>query len=173
MSQFIVESGASGTDHSYHSGEQQQPLMGYSPPDSGHHSQRDDHHDGWYHEESPDTSAGDYKTQAEQFKDLHNRLMVLHHQLNSLVHDFEGVKVHAEEQQNIIVKRHLEPMHDFQDELRAKLLNIEEDVETMRKEIDSKDFKEAIHQLHDAFRDSHASIMYSIPDRKLSSGLFP
>jgi lectin, mannose-binding 1 len=140
-----------------------------SPPDpSQHTSERDYSSERKTRnvEQSADAPAADFKSTEDQFKDLHDRLQVIHHQLNSLVHDFEGVKIHASDQQDIMIRRHLEPMHDFQDELRAKLVNIEEDVEIMRKEIDSKDFKEAIHSLHDAFRDSHASILHHLPDRK-------
>jgi lectin, mannose-binding 1 len=170
LRQFLVETDTGDAGHTSHNDGQQQQQQQSSPDSSGQAPRGADYHN--VNNQMKDTPASDYHGSEEQFKDLHEKLLVLHHQLNSLVHDFEGVKAHAEERQSLLIKRHLEPMHDFQNELREKMSHIEEDVETVRKEIGSKDFQEAIHQLHDAFRDSHQSILHHLPDRKCCCFVF-
>lgn len=169
LSQFIVESsgsGGTGADSS-RAPSDQQPLMG-STPDFSKNPNSQPADDGWhYYEDTPDAPATNYKSQDDQFKDLHNRLMVIQHQLNSLVHDFEGIKVHHEENQAVLINRYMNPLHDFQDEIHKRILNIEGDVEAIKKDFASKDFKEVLHQLHDALRESHSSILFHLPDGKL------
>ncbi|KAF2102330.1 putative lectin family integral membrane protein [Rhizodiscina lignyota] len=165
LSQFIVESSGSGP--SLGSGSFQAPPDQQPMGSSQQSSPRDT---SWrYGDDTPDIPASDFRSQDDQFKDLHNRLMVLHHQLNSLVHDFEGVKQHAEENQAILINRYMNPLHDFQDEIHKRIVNIERDVESIKKDFEAKDFKAAVKQLHDALQESHSSLLFHLPELTKSS----
>lgn len=102
----------------------------------------------------------------EQFQDLHNRLMAMHHQLSGLVHDFESMRMHQEESQAVLVNRYLNPIHDFQDDIFKKVKALEQTVEKMRGEFDTQGFQNAVHGLHDMLSLNHDTVMSNIPNRK-------
>ena len=95
----------------------------------------------------PDVPAASLNDQSAQFEDLHNRLQVLHHQMNGLVREFESFKGRQEERHNGLVRQYLEPMQERTRGVEGKLSGL-----------DSESFRKEIKELHDALKANHDSL---------------
>ncbi|KZF21495.1 putative lectin family integral membrane protein [Xylona heveae TC161] len=96
-----------------------------------------------------------------QFADLHNRLQLINHQMTRLYKEVAYISSKAEE-------RHLElnsksVPYEQLNTMDRRLQAIENVVLRIQKDVEGKDYKEHLTKLQDALRDTHSSIVESLP----------
>ncbi|KAF2753675.1 lectin family integral membrane protein [Pseudovirgaria hyperparasitica] len=110
----------------------------------------------------PDSLAEDIKTQEAQFKDLHDRLQAMTYQIG-ILHD-QITKLH-EQQAAIQVETNnqLRPINERVNEAKQVQSRIEDRVNEIKKDIESKDYKDMINALQQAVTAGHSNMMQNLP----------
>ncbi|KAF2687719.1 concanavalin A-like lectin/glucanase [Lentithecium fluviatile CBS 122367] len=109
-----------------------------------------------------DVFAASIKSQQDQFADLHNRVQIINHRVNDMYDLLEKLVREQDERYNHMMGR-MVPMHD---QVSAVMRNVEKvertTMETLR-DLESKDFKDMLNQVHDAIERSHNALGTSMP----------
>jgi len=109
-----------------------------------------------------DVFAASLQSQQDQFADLHYRIQIMNHQVNKIYDMLEKLTKDSNERQNSIMGR-IVPMHD---QVSAVMRNVEKvertTMETLR-DLESKDFKALLNQVHDSIERSHNALGTSMP----------
>lgn len=109
-----------------------------------------------------DVFAANIRSQQDQFADLHNRIQILNHRVNDMYVLLEKYVADQDQRYNHLMGR-VVPMHD---QISATLRNVEKvertTMETLR-DLESKDFKDMLSQVHQAIENSHNAISSNMP----------
>ena len=109
-----------------------------------------------------DVFAASLQSQQDQFADLHNRIQIINHQVNNIYEMLDKLTKDSDERHNSAMGR-MVPMHD---QVSAVMRNVEKvertTMETLR-DLESKDFKALLNQVHDSIERSHNALGTSMP----------
>jgi mannose-binding lectin 1 len=118
---------------------------------------------GWYwtsEKESPkDAPASSFKTDETRFEDLHSRITTINHQLDILFHDLSTFKTETE-------KRHVEMKSQIQgyaEHNKHLLETIHSLMDRVLRDVEGKDYKESLTNLHQAVAEGNQAVLMSIP----------
>ncbi|KAF2402311.1 concanavalin A-like lectin/glucanase [Trichodelitschia bisporula] len=130
------------------------------------HAAKDDAGEGWHwtteEEHIKDAPASSYKTEADKFQDLHSRLTVMGHQLDTLYHDLTLLKSQYEARHEELMTW-IRPVHDHADASRRAVERVEHAVEAIKRDVEGKDYREHLTQLHDAIKEGHQAMLVGVP----------
>lgn len=119
---------------------------------------------GWYwvaeEDRVKDSLASSYKTEEARFQDLHDRITVLDHELNHLFQDLTILRKEQEKRHEELV-RWLSPIHNHAESTRRIMEQVERLVKDVKNDVESKDYREHLNQLHHVVREGHATITNS------------
>ena len=110
-----------------------------------------------------DVLAGNIQSQQDQFADLHNRIQIINHQVDSIYDLLEKMHNENEHRFEELMKR----VVPADDRAAAALRNIEKvDRTTMNifRDLESKDFKDMMQQMHRAIENSQEGLSRSLPE---------
>jgi len=116
-----------------------------------------------------DHEAAYYKSQEEQFSDVHNRLQALtHHMLTlqthlDIVYDRVG-SLHSEEQEMRTELRNARIPREQIDKMDARLARIENLATQIANAITAKDYSKHFEELRNTLKEHHSNLLYSVPD---------
>jgi mannose-binding lectin 1 len=109
-----------------------------------------------------DVFAASLQSQQDQFADLHYRIQIMNHQVNNIYDLLDKLAKDSDDRYNTMMGR-LIPMHD---QVSAVMRNVEKvertTMETLR-DLESKDFKALLNQVHDSIERSHSALGTSMP----------
>lgn len=109
-----------------------------------------------------DVFAANIKSQQDQFADLHNRLQIINHKLDGIYDMIENLVSENDGKFNQLMGR-VVPMHD---QISATMRNVEKvertTMETLR-DLESKDFKDLLNQVHASIDRNHNSLANNLP----------
>jgi len=121
-------------------------------------------------EQIPDTPASNIRSQENQFADLHNRMQNLQHLVVSVLHEVrEG---QSQRDRHDEVMKRVMSINDRVDSLERMYSRVEQITKTIQKDIEGKDYKEHLTNLQDTLKDTHASLMNSLPQHMSDSKCF-
>ncbi|KAL1969740.1 hypothetical protein VTN77DRAFT_8293 [Rasamsonia byssochlamydoides] len=123
--------------------QQQQQQQSNQQPINGRYS---------YDGNADDRPASDYKTSEQQFADLHNRLQFLNHATNNIYKEISALARKIDSNQQSTASR------DQLSALDARLQRIEQALQTLQRDAESKDYRNQFAQLHRAIETSHLSL---------------
>ena len=125
-------------------------LPGTSPNNQGWH---------WLAEEDQvkDSPASSYKTDEARFQDLHDRITVLGHELNLLFQDLTTLRK-EQEQRHEELMRLLSPIYNHAESTRGMIEQVEHLVKDVKNDVESKDYREHLNQLHHIVKEGHSTI---------------
>lgn len=119
---------------------------------------------GWYwvaeEDQVKDSPASSYKTEEARFQDLHDRITVLGHELNHLFLDLTTLKKEQEQRHEELI-RLLSPIYNHAESTRRMMEQVERLVKDVKNDVESKDYREHLNQLHHIVREGHATITNS------------
>jgi mannose-binding lectin 1 len=116
-----------------------------------------------------DHEAKYYKSQEEQFADLHNRMQALTHHLAAIqthlgmIYDRVDALHHKDEEWRQEV-RHTRPPRDQIDKMEAKIQVIENLAMQIAGAITSKDYTQHFDELRNTLKEHHMNLLYSVPE---------
>lgn len=131
----------------------------------------------------PDRTASDFKSQEEQFADLHNRLQGLSHQMGNLFMEFKSLGENVDKKHAEVLARHGEVIHGVNNmqgsketglppavvgqinDLVSRLSRVEDAVNAVRRDVEGKDYKQTLEQLKDAVGQIHGGLNEQLPER--------
>ena len=109
-----------------------------------------------------DVLAGNIQNQQDQFADLHNRIQII----NNRVYDIYDLveKMHKENEQrfNDLMNR-VVPMDDRSAATIRNIEKVERTTMDMLRDLESKDFKDMMQQMHRAIENSQEGLSRSLP----------
>lgn len=133
----------------------------------------------WITDEKKDISnapASSFQTDSQRFEDLHNRLSLISTALDFLYNDLTTLKTQTEKRHDEMLQRldtlqisfaptlreQFESSHRVMDDMKQQLKIIRDDVE-------AKDYREHLTQLHRIVREGQQSLMTGVPDAVTTS----
>jgi lectin, mannose-binding 1 len=139
-----------------------------------HHDGSD--HDGWYWTEEkehiPDKPADSFKTEHDRFGDLHDRVALLGHQLDIVFHDLTVFKEQTEKQHQELV-HWMSPTHNYAQLAMHTVERVETLVQEIKKDVEGKDYREHLEQLHHAILEGHQALPYALGSGRSSHSSKP
>ena len=111
----------------------------------------------------PEAPASQYRTSEAQFEDLHNRIQALTAQL-SVLHSAVLAFTQVGEQRHIELLQRARVPHDQLNAMEARQQAIERSVIQLQRDIEGKDYKNHLIDIKDAMKESHSSLMTSLPE---------
>lgn len=118
-------------EHLHHAGEQSHMDTNH---DSKSHSYSPDDR-GWYwtkeQDEIKDEPANHYKTEADRFGDLHDRLTLVVHQLSILFNDLTTFKKETEDRHEALL-HYVKPLYDYAEYSKHQLETVKNDVANVK-----------------------------------------
>ena len=128
------------------------------------HPEETPNRQNWYwiseQEHIKDQPASTYKTDETRFQDLHDRISMLSHALDVLYQDLSTLRSEQQVQYDEIM-HWLSPAHDHAEASRRVLGEMERMVKDIRNDVQSKDYRETLNQLHNIMKEGHATIATS------------
>ncbi|KAF2835695.1 putative lectin family integral membrane protein [Patellaria atrata CBS 101060] len=112
--------------------------------------------------ELPDVAAGTIKSQQDQFADLHNRLQIIDRHVQHLYREIDSLNKALETSHEDIITHIIAGRHTDHTESRLQVL--QNTVDNIKKDIEGKDYREHLANLHNAVREGHARLTESIPE---------
>jgi mannose-binding lectin 1 len=142
-------------DHSWHA----------PPPASSQYDEYKKEQWHWTDEKAhlKDADASKFKNEKERFQDLHDRVMLLNHQMDIMFHDISLFKEQTEEK-NAELIHWLAPIHDFTSQSKHMLETLESTIVLMQKDLEISGIKKDIEDLRRLVADSHMSLVQHLPD---------
>lgn len=130
---------------------------------SAHHTGSDT--EGWYwtepKEHIPDKPADSFKTEQDRFGDLHDRIALLGHQLDIIFHDLTVFKDQTEERHRDLL-HWMSPTHNYAEIAMHTVERVEALVQEIKKDVEGKDYREHLEQLHHAILEGHQALPYAV-----------
>lgn len=162
------------SSHQYLGNNQGQQQQGGSP-----------HYDSFagIPEAIPDRTASDFKSQEEQFADLHNRLQGLSHQMGNLFMEFKALGENVDKKHAEVIARHGEVISGVNNmqgsretglppnvvgqisDILSRLGRVEEVVNVVRRDVEGKDYKQVLEELRTSVKGIHGGINDQLPER--------
>ena len=109
----------------------------------------------------PDSDAGSFKSQQEQFADLHNRLQLMSHSIDNLYRE-------VSKYQNLAQGRHHETQTNLatreqMSSLDGRLQGIENSISRLSNDFRSKDYTGHFNDIHASLKARHDSLLEVLP----------
>jgi lectin, mannose-binding 1 len=126
-----------------------------------------------------DAPANTFSTDAQRFEDLHNRLSVVNSALDILYIDLTLFKEQTEKRHEELIQvienlnSRLSPTHDHVEATRKTVDYIKREINVIRNDVESKDYREHLKSLQDTIKEGHAAVMTNMPDAVNSSKFVP
>ncbi|KAI5811248.1 concanavalin A-like lectin/glucanase domain-containing protein [Peziza echinospora] len=116
-----------------------------------------------------DKPASSYKTQEDQFTDLHNRLTALTHHLAQIQSQIGSVYDGVDSALNRMDDFRNEARHkwvprDQVDRMEGRLSTVENILRDLEKTLNNKDYSKHFDSIHTALRDQHSNLLFAVPD---------
>ncbi|KAF2147176.1 uncharacterized protein K452DRAFT_2864 [Aplosporella prunicola CBS 121167] len=117
-------------------------------------------------EKVADAPASNFKSQEDQFRDLHDRVQVIGTQVDNIFRLLDDMRKRQEEHhheamtlnKNGPIHAHVEIVEKAVGRIEAVIGKIEGGVSAVRRDLEGKDYKEHLSNLQSALRDTHAGI---------------
>jgi mannose-binding lectin 1 len=106
--------------------------------------------------------ASQYKTSEAQFADLHDRIQALSTQLSLLQGTFAEAVYKMGEGHEEVIRVAREPGSQFSS-LETKVGNIERTLYKVQADVEGKDYRGHLDEIHNAVREGHTSLMEGLP----------
>lgn len=131
----------------------------------------------------PDRTASEFRGQEEQFADLHNRLQGLSHQMGNLFMEFKSLGENVDKKHAEVLARHGEVINGVNNmqgsketglppqvvgqinDLVGRLSRVEDAVNAVRRDVESKDYKQTLEGLRKAVGEIHGGLNEQLPER--------
>lgn len=153
--------------------------VGREDPSKGHHEQPPIHQGQQQQRHEPEkkkeTTVGDIpdmlsdvlaaniRSQEDQFADLHNRIQIVNHKVNDIVHLLEEINTKLDQRHNEIIS-HVKPANDRSDAALRNVEKVERTVMAIQRDLENKDYKDLLHMVHNTVLNSQASLSKELPD---------
>lgn len=118
-----------------------------------------------------DVFAANIKSQQDQFVDLHNRIQIITHRIDDLFDMLDQYMADQDERFNQMMGR-MTPMHDQVSHIQRNVEKVERTTMETLRDLESKDFKDMIYQLHLAVEQGHQKISLNLPTQ-MADGEYP
>jgi lectin, mannose-binding 1 len=109
-----------------------------------------------------DVFAATVQSQQDQFADLHNRIQIINHRVNTMYDLLEKFVRDQDERYNHIMGR-MVPMHDQVSAVQRNVEKVERTTMETLRDLESKDFKDMLKQVHESIERSHNALGTSMP----------
>lgn len=109
-----------------------------------------------------DVLAGSIKSQQDQFADLHNRIQIINHRVNSIYEMLERLDTENANRFNDLMHR-VVPIDDRTSAMIRNVEKVERINMEIQRDLESKDFKDMLRQVHNAIQESHAGLSSTMP----------
>ncbi len=109
-----------------------------------------------------DVLADSISSQQDQFADLHNRIQIMNHYITNMHDRMEKMQQENEQRFNELIKR----ISSIDDRSAASIRSIEKvdrSTNDILRDLQSKDFKDMIQQVHRAIENSQEGLSRSLP----------
>lgn len=110
-----------------------------------------------------DVLAGSIKSQQDQFADLHNRIQIINHRVNSISDLLERMETENTQRFNQLMER-VVPIDDRSAAMLRNMEKVERINMEIQRDLESKDFKDMLNQVHNAIQNSHSGLSASMPE---------
>jgi len=126
----------------------------------------------------PDRDAEDFKSQADQFTDLHNRIQGLQHQIANMFLEFKGLsdKLDAKHNEMLVQVQNAQGSRDTGlppdivgkiNRMNDKIESMDRVLNTVKGEVEGKDYRQHLNELNTAIANLHGGLTEHLPDRIL------
>jgi mannose-binding lectin 1 len=117
-----------------------------------------------------DAAAETFKTQQEQFADLHNRMQVMGHMIDNILAEFKKTSGKIVEKQEELTR--MVAASERKRLLEVKIGDLEASVNELRREVGMKDYTKAFEGLHATLAKGHENILEGLPEKMGHGKLF-
>lgn len=109
-----------------------------------------------------DVSAATIRAQQDQFADLHNRIQILNHRIVSMQDALDAFISTSSQRHNDIMNR-LVPVDDRSSAALRNVEKVERTSMQILRDLESKDFKDMMKQIHIALENNAEGVVRSLP----------
>lgn len=109
-----------------------------------------------------DVLAGNIRSQQDQFADLHNRIQIINNRVYEMYDRIEQMQRESEQRYNNIMNR-LVPTDDRSAAVLRNVEKVERTTMQVLRDLESKDFKDMMNQVHRALENNQESLSRSLP----------
>jgi mannose-binding lectin 1 len=109
-----------------------------------------------------DVLAANIRNQEDQFADLHNRIQIINHKVNDIVHLLEAMNTKLDERHDAVMN-HVAPSNDRSDAVLRNVEKIERMAMAIQRDLENKDYKDMLTLVHNAIQDSHNDLTKGLP----------
>jgi mannose-binding lectin 1 len=109
-----------------------------------------------------DVLASTIKSRDDQFEDLHNRIQDMSHHVNAIYEHLEYLESFQAKRHTEVMER-LASIEDRTGHTVRTLENIERSTNSILRDVESKDFKDLLNQVHHAISSGHETLSNDIP----------
>ncbi|KAF1919376.1 concanavalin A-like lectin/glucanase domain-containing protein [Ampelomyces quisqualis] len=109
-----------------------------------------------------DVLASSIRSQQDQFADLHNRIQIINNRVAEMHEMLEGM-VHANEQRFTDLMNRVVPIDDRSAATIRNVEKVERTTTAILRDLESKDFKDMMKQIHRTLEQSHEGLSRSLP----------
>jgi mannose-binding lectin 1 len=109
-----------------------------------------------------DVLAGNIRSQQDQFADLHNRIQIINNRVFEIAETVEKIQKQNDERWNELMHR-IVPIDDRGAATIRNVEKVERTTMQILRDLESKDFKDMMNQIHRALDRNHGNVMQSLP----------
>jgi len=167
-------------EHLLHNAESSHMDNSHAAYDDHSHveGEKHDYHEddrGWYWTTEAETPkeepASHFKSESDRFQDLHDRLSVMSHQMNILFHDLSTFKKETEQRHDALL-HYVKPIYDYLEYSKHQMETLSGDVQKVRQDIEGKDYREHLQQLHATVHEGHYAMTNMLQATSPRMGFF-
>jgi mannose-binding lectin 1 len=107
-------------------------------------------------------SAANIRSQQDQFADLHNRIQIINNRVFEIAEVVEKMHTENEQRWNDLMHR-IVPIDDRGAATIRNVEKVERTTMQILRDLESKDFKDMMNQIHRALENQHGSLTASLP----------
>jgi mannose-binding lectin 1 len=109
-----------------------------------------------------DAVAGSIRSQQDQFADLHNRIQIINNRVFEMYELME--KIHGDNEQRFVdLMNRVVPIHDRSAATIRNVEKVERTTMEILRDLESKDFKDMMNQIHRALENNQEGLSNSLP----------
>jgi len=109
-----------------------------------------------------DVLAGNIRSQQDQFADLHNRIQIINNRVFEIAETVERIQKQNDERWNELMHR-IVPIDDRGAATIRNVEKVERTTMQILRDLENKDFKDFMSQIHLALDRNHGNVMQSLP----------
>jgi mannose-binding lectin 1 len=109
-----------------------------------------------------DVLAGNIRSQQDQFADLHNRIQIINNRVFEIAETVEKIQRQNDERWNELMHR-IVPIDDRGAATIRNVEKVERTTMQILRDLENKDFKDMMNQIHRALDRNHGNVMQSLP----------